>query len=272
MTFAWPEAAYFGYDRVLAAADLGYRGLPFDWVTMPDQFTLASFERQLLAPRPRKPVFAEIALISSHAPWTPLPQLLPWDAIGDGAVYDSAATDGDPASVVWLDEDRVRDQYRRSIDYVLRVIGGFAARRAANPPLIVVLGDHQPVAFVSEDSANRDVPIHVIGLPSAVARLDDWGWTPGMVPAPATPAWPMDAFRDRFLAAFGTEAAHHVQAAAAPLSQANRLKARSTRPDRALLFAKRRLLRTDPVTRLHHDDCFGPRADMSFEATGPRTL
>ena len=42
ITLAWPEAGYFGYDRVLAAHDLGYRGLPFNWVTMPDQFTLAA--------------------------------------------------------------------------------------------------------------------------------------------------------------------------------------------------------------------------------------
>ena len=34
-----------GFDRILAAADLGYRGLPFNWVTMPDQFTLAAFDR-----------------------------------------------------------------------------------------------------------------------------------------------------------------------------------------------------------------------------------
>ena len=26
ITRAWPEAAWFGYDRVLAAGDLGYRG------------------------------------------------------------------------------------------------------------------------------------------------------------------------------------------------------------------------------------------------------
>ena len=82
ITLAWPEADYFGYDRVLAAADLGYRGQPFNWVTMPDQFTLAAFERRLLDPAPRAPVFAEIALISSHAPWTPIPPLLPWEAIG----------------------------------------------------------------------------------------------------------------------------------------------------------------------------------------------
>ena len=206
ITLAWPEAGYFGYDRVLAAADLGYRGLPFDWVTMPDQFTLASFERQLLAPAPRPPVFAEIALISSHAPWTPIPPLLPWDALGDGAVFDAATPP--PAtrrSVVWRDEDRVRDQYRRSLDYVLRVVGGFAARRAADAAAVrrprrpsargLRLGGHRQPRRADP----RHRPARGAGAPR---RL---GLDPGHDPGPATPrpgGW--TRFRDRFLAAFGT--------------------------------------------------------------------
>jgi hypothetical protein len=179
---------------------------------MPDQFTLASLERQLLGPAPRAPVFAEIALISSHAPWTPIPPLLPWEALGDGRVFDPFAAAGDPPDVVWRDNDRVREQYRLSLDYVLRTVGSFAERRAASGPLFVVLGDHQPAAFVSGDDSGRDVPIHVIGPPALVARLEAWGWTPGLIPAPDAPVWPMSAFRDRFLAAFG--AAPQMQAAA----------------------------------------------------------
>jgi hypothetical protein len=201
ITLPWPEAGYFGYDRVLAARDLGYRGLPFNWVTMPDQFTLAAFERLALAPGPRPPVFAEIALISSHAPWTPVPPVLPWDAIGDGRVFDARATAGDPPEIVWRDPDRVRDQYRQALAYSLRVVAGFAARPRARPLLIVLLGDHPAAPFVSGD-ASRDVPVHVIGRADVVARLDAWNWTPGLLPAPDTPAWRMDAFRDRFLAAF----------------------------------------------------------------------
>ena len=104
--------------------------------------------------------------------------------------------------MVWRDDDRVREQYRRSLDYVLRMVGSFAERQRRQPPLIVVLGDHQPAAFVSGDPAGRDVPVHVIGAPATLARLDAWGWTPGLIPAPDAPAWPMEAFRDRFLAAF----------------------------------------------------------------------
>jgi hypothetical protein len=215
MTFAWPEAAYFGYDRVLAARDLGYRGLPFNWVTMPDQYTLAAFERLVLAPHLRRPVFAEIALISSHAPWTPIPSLVPWGIVGDGAVFAAQAQAGDPPEKVWRDDDHIRNQYLRSIDYVLRVVGSFAVRRAARPPLIIVLGDHQPVSFVSGDKSGHDVPVHIIGTEAMLEHIDGWDWTSGMLPDPSVPAWPMETFRDHFLDAFGGRDAPALAPAAA---------------------------------------------------------
>ncbi len=202
ITLPWPEAAWFGYGTVLAAKDLGYRGRPFNWVTMPDQFTLAALERRLLAPGPRPPVFAEVALISSHAPWTPVPPLLPWDALGDGAVFDPYAAAGDPPEVVWRDPDRVRAQYRLALDYALGATMAFAERRAAGGPLLVVLGDHQPAAFVSGDPDGRDVPVHVIGPPALVALVGD-GWSPGLLPAPDAAVLPMQAFRDHLLQSFG---------------------------------------------------------------------
>jgi hypothetical protein len=214
ITLAWPEGGYFGYDEVLAADDLGYRGKPFNWVTMPDQFTLAALERRLLGPGPRAPVFAEVALISSHAPWTPVPELVPWDALGDGRVFDAQATAGDPPDVVWRDPERVRDQYLAALDYALRAVAGFAERRAASDPLLVVLGDHQPAAFVSGDAADPAVPVHVIGSPAALGHLDGWGWTPALVPGADAHTWPMEAFRDRFVAAFAT--APDMRAAAVP--------------------------------------------------------
>jgi hypothetical protein len=202
ITLAWPEGAYFGYDAVHAAADLGYRGKPFNWVTMPDQFTLAALERLELGDTPRSPVFAEVALISSHAPWTPVPSLIPWDTLGDGRVFDEVATSGDPPDVVWRSEDRIRDQFRQAIDYALTTVGSFAARRADTAPVFIVVGDHQPVPFVSGMPENRDVPIHVIGPPEVIAALDAWNWTPGLLPASDLAAWPMADFRDRFLDAF----------------------------------------------------------------------
>lgn len=201
ITLPWPEAARMGFDTVLAAADLGYEGEPFDWVTMPDQFTLLAMDRLLRDGRGDAPLFAQVALISSHAPWVPIPPLIAWEAVGDGAVFDRWARSGDPPEEVWRDPDRVRAAYRDAVDYSLRTVLAYAERQADDPPLLVVLGDHQAARFVA-GSESRDVPIHLIGPPDLVAAAEAWGWSEGLLPTDGAPTWPMEAFRDRFLAAF----------------------------------------------------------------------
>ena len=69
----WPEGAFFGFDKLYDSRTLGYRGPNFSWATMPDQYTLAAFQRLELAAADRPPVMAEIQLVSSHAPWAPIP-------------------------------------------------------------------------------------------------------------------------------------------------------------------------------------------------------
>jgi hypothetical protein len=202
ITLYWPEAARMGFETVLDAAALGYRGQPFNWVTMPDQFTLSAMDRLLRAPGPRQPLFAQVALISSHAPWVPVPELVAWETVGDGRVFDGMAQSGDPPEVVWRDRDRVRDQYRLAVDYALEAALSYAAR-AAGPeaPLILLVGDHQAAGFVAQDE-RPDVPIHVIGPPHLVERLDDWGWQDGLLPASDAHVTRMDKMRDRLIEAF----------------------------------------------------------------------
>lgn len=195
----WPEAEAMGFDLVLDAGDLGYEGQPFNWVTMPDQFTLRAFDR-VLRDVATDPIFAQIALISSHAPWVPVPEMLPWDEIADGTEFDEIAQSGDPPDVVWRDRDRVRDQYRLAIDYALQAITGYVAMETAPMPLFIILGDHQSANFVSQ-SDSFDVPIHLVGPADVMSAFDDWGWTPGMIPAPDLAPWPMERFRDTFLRA-----------------------------------------------------------------------
>lgn len=211
ITMAWPEGSYFGYDRILAKDDLGYRGLPFNWVTMPDQYTLSAFERLVLDEPGRKPVFAEIALISSHAPWTPIPHLVDWDAIGDGTIFNDQARAGDSPETVWRDHDRVRAQFGLSIDYSLRTIASFVERQGRPAPLIVVLGDHQPATFVSGDEENRDVPVHFIGDRATLESIEGWSFDEGAIPGAAAPVWRMDTFRKRFVDAFGTPVQEEVE-------------------------------------------------------------
>ena len=204
ITLDWPEAAFMGFETVLPAADLGYRGLPFNWVTMPDQFTLAALDRLLRDTPSDRKLFAQVALISSHAPWVPIPRLVPWDELGDGTIFDEMAQSGDRPEVVWRDHDRVRDQYRQSITYALETVVDYAIRHADTPPLIIVLGDHQAAGFIALDE-RPDVPVHLIGPPELLAQVADWGWTPGLIPSDTAPLLPMEAMRDLLLNGFSTQ-------------------------------------------------------------------
>lgn len=207
--FPWPEGEFFGFDAIHNAADLGYRGERFNWITMPDQFALTAMERLELDIEDRPAVFAQVALVSSHAPWVPVPELLPWEDVGDGTIFNQWALSGDPPEVVWRDPDRVRDQFRLAVDYSLQTVGAWAARqasiRAGNPPLIIALGDHEPARFVAGIDSH-DVPVHVIGPPDLLERFAELGWTGGMQPDPTLPAIRMDALRDLILRALSTGA------------------------------------------------------------------
>jgi energy-converting hydrogenase Eha subunit A len=208
ITLPWPEAGRLGFDHLLDQPGLRYRGPAFNWVTMPDQYTLARF-RDLLPAGPR-PLFAQVALISSHAPWVPVPRPVPWPAVGDGSVFAPMVEGAERPEAVWRDRDRVRDQYRQALDYALGVTLDWAARQAEEngpeeAPLIFILGDHPAAAFVSQ-VGSRDVPLHVIGPPALLAAIETWGFSPGLTPGAATPVWPMTAFRDRFVDDFTGDA------------------------------------------------------------------
>jgi hypothetical protein len=70
--------------------------------------------------------------------------------------------------------------------------------------VLVLLGDHQPASIVTGPAASHDVPITILSRDTAVMdRTSSWGWVDGMLPDPDAPVWRMDAFRDRFLTAFG---------------------------------------------------------------------
>lgn len=204
ITLDWPEADRMGFETVLAAKNLGYAGLPFNWVTMPDQFTLAALDR-LVRDRPDgRPLLAQVALASSHAPWVPVPEVIPWEEIGDGTVFNDVAQSGDPPDVVWRDRDRVRAQYRLAIDYSLSAVFEYAALHAEDPPLMIVIGDHQAAAFVALDD-RPDVPFHVIGPEHLVKMLSDIAPDPGLLPRNKVFLNQMDIMRDSLLTAYSTE-------------------------------------------------------------------
>ena len=201
----WPEGSFFDYDRIYAAKDLGYRGPNFSFATMPDQYTLSAFERLERARADRPPLMAVIPLISSHAPWNPVPPSVDWSDVGDGSGYGAVPGAGDPADVVLgRDPARVRADYAHAIGYTIDTVVSYVETYGDGDLVVVLLGDHQPAPVITGEGASRDAPITVITRdPAVLARIAEWGWSSGLNPGPAAPVWRMDAFRDRFLTAFG---------------------------------------------------------------------
>jgi hypothetical protein len=200
----WPQAtSFYHYDGVYGARDVGYLGPKFSYASMPDQYVLAAFQRMELDRPDRAPVMAEIDLVSSHTPWTPLPHMVDWDTLGDGSVFDGVPAQGVSPQTLWRHASFVQQSYGQSVQYSLNALTSFV-QRLHDPNLVVVaLGDHQPATIVTGHNASHDVPITIISHDQKVLdRVAPWGWQPGLLPGAHAPVWRMDSFRDRFLAAF----------------------------------------------------------------------
>lgn len=205
----WPEgSSFYRYDTLYDRRNVGYHGPRFAYASMPDQFVLSALQRLELAKRDRRPVFAEVDLVSSHEPWTRIPRLIDWSDVGNGSVFNRIPLDQVTRAALWSDRERVRADYGRSIEYTLRALFSFVQHSGDHHLVLVVLGDHQPAKIVTGQVASHDVPISIVADdPAVLDRVAGWGWEDGMRPDPQAPVWRMDAFRDRFLNAFGPQPA-----------------------------------------------------------------
>lgn len=201
----WPEAGFYGLDKVYDAFHLGYQGPKFSWSTMPDQYTLEAFQRQVHGKKRDKPLMSEIILTSSHQPWAPIPKLVDWDDLGDGSLFEAIEKEGKKPQDIITDTTKSRAEYGKSIEYSVTSLTQWLERYGTEDTVLVFLGDHQPIARVSGDKASRDVPISIVAKdPEILDRISAWNWTEGLQPAPDAPVWKMDTFRDRFLTAYGS--------------------------------------------------------------------
>jgi phosphatidylglycerophosphate synthase len=201
----WPVAAtYYHYDQVYDRRNVGYAGPAFSYASMPDQYTLAALQRLELERPNRAPVMAEIDLVSSHTPWAPLPRLVDWSRVGDGSVFDPMPAEGKAPEQVWRDAALVKAAYADSIAYSFDAVTSFVQQLHDQNLVLVVLGDHQPPKILAGEGVSHDVPVSIIAAdPAVLDRTADWGWQEGLRPDAGAPVWPMDAFRDRFLTAYG---------------------------------------------------------------------
>lgn len=202
----WPQGAFYGFDHLYDSRNVGYRGPRFGYPNMPDQYTLDAFHRLELAADDRRPVMAEIDLVTSHAPWSKVPRMVPPAEVGDGSVFKGMPRTLESEADIWPDPDRVRAAYAGAVAYSLEALVSFVLTHGDEDTVVVMLGDHQPATIVSGPDAGFDVPVAMLARdPGVLAAVDDWGWGEGLRPDADAPVWRMDAFRDEFLAAYGPD-------------------------------------------------------------------
>ncbi|WP_371567370.1 CDP-alcohol phosphatidyltransferase [Streptomyces canus] len=201
----WPEQKYYDLDKVYNAFQLGYQGPKFSWSTMPDQYALEAYQRQVHGKKRDKPLMSEIILTSSHQPWAPIPKMVDWDDLGDGSIFKGIQRAGNKASEIIADSTRSKQEYGKSISYSVTSLTQWLERYGSDDTVLVFLGDHQPIARVSGENASRDVPISIVAKdPKVLDKIASWNWTDGLKPAHNAPVWKMSSFRDRFLTAYGS--------------------------------------------------------------------
>ena len=196
---AWPEGAWYGFDRIYDREAIGYRGPAMGWWEVPDQFTLYALHQQEIRTAGR-PLFAKVSLIMSHIPYWPVPPYVtPWTRFDDRTAYDG------PLRSVAHDDYRdlaeLSDRYVTSLEYQFRILGGFLREFAPRPALVAVIGDHQPPKLSLHDSDTWATPIHLFSRDaSLLAPFERLGFTRTLIPEAGT-SWRMSDF-PRDLAGF----------------------------------------------------------------------
>ncbi|KPI05555.1 sulfatase [Actinobacteria bacterium OK074] len=203
----WPESKWYGLDKVYNAFQLGYKGPKFSWSTMPDQYALEQFQRTVHSKKPAdgKSLMSFIILTSSHQPWAPIPKMVDWDKVGDGSIYDAIEKAGKDPADVFYNSTAVKQEYGKSVQYSVTALTQWLERYGNKNTVLVFLGDHQPMAKVSGQGANHEVPVSIVAKdPKVLDAIDSWNYTDGLQPAKNAPVWQMSAFRDKFLTAYGS--------------------------------------------------------------------
>lgn len=179
---AWPEGAFYGFDTILDARALDYRGPPMGWWRIPDQFSLARLDSAELSAADGQPRFVLFPTIGSHLPFRPrAPYQSDWARLLGPEPFDPAPL----AAALQAPRDLMDlgQPYAESLDYLFRILADWLRRRPDLDLLLLVLGDHQPPAAVSGEGASWEVPVHLIAGRAAVRdALAVQGFAPGLSP------------------------------------------------------------------------------------------
>jgi phosphatidylglycerophosphate synthase len=210
-----PGTSFYHYDQLYNQKNVGYQGPKFSYSQMPDQYTLAEFQRNELKPG-HQPVMAEIDTTSSHLPWAPLPKMVPWNKVGNGSIFDPQPAQSESSTTVWRNQNTVKQFYGMSIQYSLTALTSWVTELNDPNLVLIFMGDHQPHTAVSGSGATHDVPVSIVTrAPSVLEQMSSWHWQDGLIPNLGAPLEPMDAFRNQFLNTFSAASAQTASAGTA---------------------------------------------------------
>jgi phosphatidylglycerophosphate synthase len=199
----WPPGtSFYHFGKLYNRFNVGYHGPSFSYPSMPDQYTLAAFQRLELGPG-HKPVMAEIDLVSSHYPWAPLPAMVPWNKVGNGSIFDPMPARGEtPLSVVGS-ASKERHAFSKGIQYSLQALTSWVTELNDPNLVLILLGDEQPAAPITAPGASHEVVASIIARdPAVFSQIASWRWQNGLLPGTSAPLESMGAFRNQFLGAF----------------------------------------------------------------------
>jgi hypothetical protein len=184
MKNAWPEGAFYGFERIYDEAALEYRGPDFGWWRIPDQFSLARIAELEAGGESHAPLLAFLPTINTHIPFLPVPPYqADWRRVLTRDPYP--AEDVAASLAETPDWEALGDPYADSFVYTFTYLAGHVRERAGANETLLLIGDHQPAASVAGVGARWDVPVHVVTAHADVAAaLVAAGFVDGVALAP----------------------------------------------------------------------------------------
>ena len=170
---SWPEAwEVYRFEESIVAhdGDFAFVGPWFSYVPVTDQYAIWTGHRRiakLTAPggaAEDRPLLVYYQLVSSHTPFNAIPPMIdPWEALGDGSIYNERADEIQRFANSWTGGTELEEGYVAGIGYVFDVLSDYVSRVMdhARDPIIVILGDHQPQRPIRAPENHKSVPIHI---------------------------------------------------------------------------------------------------------------
>ncbi|HSU38220.1 MAG TPA: sulfatase-like hydrolase/transferase, partial [Polyangiaceae bacterium] len=194
----------YDFDAQYVNKDFDYHGPDYAWATMPDQYVLDFVRRRELEHADR-PLLIQYVLVSSHAPWARIPRLLDdWSKLGNGSIFLTQPLEEFP--IEWPHFENATGPYAKSIIYDLDVLRRYLTDYVKDGSLVIILGDHQPVAEVNGNSEEMGVPVHVLSRnPELVRPFLARGYRKGVRPNRAGFAQGLETLLPNLLVDYSTQ-------------------------------------------------------------------